>query len=870
MIKRIVSVILSVNFMLLSLISSIGSPAKKLRILVPKDFELCVGEGRTLDFIFKHKEDTGEISWSASPSNVAVIDARGRVTATGVGKATITAVSGRLSDSITLTVAHEPTKTENSIKVKNYGRKAVAEVDNLQKIVTRFPKGSAEVPEFVSTASDYAEHNQAVTADGALWEITDYGVLRTYNDAPTKRDCEQRFMGDRYFYSADTTDGKVLAIFPDGENGIWTVMSDGYTHISMEKISGRDKATAMSAVTQEHVARHGMVSDAVNYNGQWRTFDNDNDGLWTAMYGAGELMRYAVLRDDPNASAAQIEQARQVATRTAEAILMLHFISMREGTVEAYVRRHHNGSIPGEQTDRWLSAEALENGGNGTLLIPPKSPATLFNLGFLGYSLTGSDKILMNEGYYNLLDPASWSNPADPENAGVEYARQTRRLKGFVARTYFLEDESNSVHGNIYWRVNADKTATGASDKGEDSQSYLLNNENLRGYVTDASGEIPDRLWNSLIGTGYTVDDIVYKGDTSADELVGHMFIFKLIYDILGPEDPELKEMLITAADNLAGHLADNNHMLVDGSGQPTTWSDFSRTSFCASSAIPMAPLHALVVLSIFKTASYITGFQKWENEYRMLALDPAYKYAEVAAQYAERIQATLAYLVGKEASPYLVPVVNLISAGNFLDTVKRLAINHSDEEMAMLAFYVLFQLEGDKTLLSYYCSSLEDWWASMKYSENPLWYYIYQLAYPNKTVKDAYGNDILKTAAWSLSRHPVDTVRYRASNKNRDDIAALDISSLDIDVKSTLSYKLKNGVTLPELTEESSILDIAKYLFFASRLDWAVAAPDERSLHKYNNCSFWLESHYNPWALEPSTTYTLPYWMGLYHGMLK
>ena len=57
-----------------------------------------------------------------------------------------------------------------------------------------------------------------------MWEITDYGVLRTDENAENERDIEQRFMGDRYFYSADTTDGKVLAIFSDGENGIWTVI----------------------------------------------------------------------------------------------------------------------------------------------------------------------------------------------------------------------------------------------------------------------------------------------------------------------------------------------------------------------------------------------------------------------------------------------------------------------------------------------------------------------------------------------------------------------------------------------------------------------------------------------------------------------
>lgn len=870
MFNRVISLLISLILMLVSLISSLGSPAKELRILVPEDFELGMGDSRTLSYIFKNKEQTGEVFWSVSPDGVAVIDARGRITATGIGQATVTAVSGGLSDSVTLTVPEEPTKIENTPLIKNYGGSAVKEVNNLQKIVTRYAKGSPDVPAGVSSVSDYTNCQHAVTADGAVWTVTDYGVLRVDENAPTKRDCEQRFMGDRYFYSADTTDGRVLAIFPDGGNGIWTVMANGFTHISMVEMSATEKAETMSDNTQEFVERRGMVASSNYINNEWRPREDDNDGLWTAMYAAGELMRYAVLRDDPNASAAQIEHARQIATRAAEAILMLHFISMRTGTTDAYIRRQLNGDFPGEDKDRWLSADALEAGGNSAVYIPSKSPAVLFNSGYLRHSLTGSEEVLMNDGYYCALDMNSWSNPRDSANNGVEYAKQTRLVKGFVARTYSLRDENNSIHGNIYWSVNADKTATGVSAKPEGNESYLINNENLRGVVVDASGNVPERLWDSLIGSGYTAEDIVYKGDTSADELIGHTFIFKLIYDILAPQDPELKEILVTAADNLAGHLADNEHMLVDGSGQPTTWSNFSRASFCTSSAIALAPLHALVALNVFKVASYITGYQKWENEYRMLALDPAYEYAHVAAQYSERMQAAVSYTVGKETSPYLAAAVNLLSISRVMETFKRVVVNYSDEEMAMLAFYVLFQLESDGNLLSYYRLALDDWWVSMKYSENPLWYYIYQLAYPDKTVTDAYGNDILETAAWSLSRHPVETIRYLASNKKRDDIAALDFSTLGLDVNTTLSFNITEGLELPELTADFEAKDILKYLLYVSQLDWAVAAPDERAFHKYNNSSFWLDSHYNPRELESSTTYTLPYWLGMYHGMLK
>ena len=36
-----------------------------------------------------------------------------------------------------------------------------------------------------------------------------------------------------------------------------------------------------------------------------------------------------------------------------------------------------------------------------------------------------------------------------------------------------------------------------------------------------------------------SINQIVYKGDTSTDEMIGHLFLYKLAYDILGPRTPK-------------------------------------------------------------------------------------------------------------------------------------------------------------------------------------------------------------------------------------------------------------------------------------------------------------------------------------------
>ena len=139
--------------------------------------------------------------------------------------------------------------------------------------------------------------------------------------------------------------------------------------------------------------------------------------------------------------------------------------------------------------------------------------------------------------------------------------------------------------------------------------------------------------------------------------------------------------------DRLAQHITDNNYMMVDGSGQPGTWSKFNRAFFYNSSQLGGAPLTAAVALSLFKVAHYVTGYEKWNNEYMMAALDPAYEYAKIMAQYAQQCYMVLQLTVEREFS-------NFIDNPKFINSVKsqlkfgsplaemltRLFLNYSDE----------------------------------------------------------------------------------------------------------------------------------------------------------------------------------------------
>lgn len=844
----------------------------KIRLVVPENWELEIGDSRSVECTFSSSIKNRMLTWTASPKSVATVDEWGRVTAVSEGKATITATTHEgYTSSVELNVVRESTKSADAGKIKshNYAGKAIAENEVLQKVVTRFAASdAANVPANVKDANGYAAAQKVKTSDGATWEITNYGVLRTDKNAANKRDAEMRFMGDRYFYSPDTGDGKVLAIFDDGANGIWTAMAEGYTHIAMTVMNGTEKAAIMSKETQDNVARRGMVSNAyLQGNGTWKPVESDNDGLWTSMYGAGELMRYAVLRDDPNATPKEIEAARQTAYSATEAVLLLTYISMRTGTVESYVRAQRSGTVADLNPGKWFGEEALVKGGDYSQNIPEESPAAAFQKMYNQYVLTGIRSFMLKqEDNIKVMSPSSWTVPS--QNPDTDYAKRTRLLEGFWARTYSLAEEHNRPDGYIHWKHNGDGTATGVSEKPQTSDGYLLNGENLRGLTVDASGEIPERLWNDLLGSNVKLSDITYKGDTSADEIIGHVFLYKLAYDILGEEDEEIKELIVNTVDKFAQHITDNGYALCDGSGQPTTWSKFNRPYFDNGQNLGSGSLSSAVCLSVLKLAAYVTGDQKWEDEYRMAALDPAFEYAKVMTQHWERYQMAI-LAMANSVTPILGFILRPLMNTKLFRLVYRLALNYSDEEMAMLAYYVLFQLEDDEELLGYYRDGLEDWWYSISHSENPLWYYIYQLAYPEKAQKDVYGNNLLEIASWSLSRHPLDLRKYLASNPNRDDVALIDFAVAGVDGTAVISYD-PNYKRPWFYDNDNGIIQIVGVVLSGANLKWKVPAPDERELHKFNGSTYRLGEGTENWAMEGSTTYTLPYWMGRYHGMLE
>jgi hypothetical protein len=204
--------------------------------------------------------------------------------------------------------------------------------NRFQKVVKQFSFGSMEIPVEVMSEAKYIEkqiNDQPpvenlrifnVEKSGALWLGGVYGAARFDPNAENLWDRWQYFYGQRWLQ-----DNVVLNIHVEEkeiERNVWIRTKTGVSKISWMKMTLEEKAehydqkiearhVRFGFVAKSHLKEPGNVLSNVN-------IDNDNDGLWTAMYMAAQVYRFAVTGSD---------DARKKAKRSLRALIRLEKIT---------------------------------------------------------------------------------------------------------------------------------------------------------------------------------------------------------------------------------------------------------------------------------------------------------------------------------------------------------------------------------------------------------------------------------------------------------------------------------------------------------------------------------------------------------------
>ncbi|PYL00909.1 MAG: hypothetical protein DME19_03485 [Verrucomicrobia bacterium] len=220
-----------------------------------------------------------------------------------------------------------------------------------------------------------------------------------------------------------------------------------------------------------------------------------------------------------------------------------------------------------------------------------------------------------------------------------------------------------------------------------------------------------------------------WKGDTSSDELVGHYFAYAACFDLVAGDQE--KEAIRKVVARITDYLIKNDYDLIDVTGKPTRWGEYSERFFQTEEGRYEAPLRSLELLSFLKTACHITGDQKYAASYR----------DRIQRDYAGHVRYYRRWPGGGE-------------------------VNFSDDELAYLSYQPLLKYEKNPGLRKIYLGSLRFTWSQVRPDMNPLWNYI-SIASGGGRMTRA----VREESQRALERIPMDMIEWAVRNSHRIDV---------------------------------------------------------------------------------------------------
>ena len=282
----------------------------------------------------------------------------------------------------------------------------------------------------------------------------------------------------------------------------------------------------------------------------------------------------------------------------------------------------------------------------------------------------------------------------------LKYLHEVTGTKGFFARSIVP----------INWiRVN-------------DANTIFTNKQLADELVKDPRYKPVEKRWRRSADGKW-----LWKGDTSSDEMDGHMMGYFYYYEYAAGKDE--KVLIRDHVKKIIDHLIETRYNLIDIDGMPARWSVWSpdqlnRDPDWASER----SINSLELLAFLKFAGHLTGDEKYEKEYR--------------------------YLINKEG--YLGNISQLNSKNPAWQI-------YFDRTLEGYLFPILLRYEKDPKLKEFFTKLIDEWIANQPAGEN----LINNLSYAISTGKKV---NIRQTIEF-LKDTPLDLVDWTIDHTLREDV---------------------------------------------------------------------------------------------------
>lgn len=284
-----------------------------------------------------------------------------------------------------------------------------------------------------------------------------------------------------------------------------------------------------------------------------------------------------------------------------------------------------------------------------------------------------------------------------------------------------------------------------------------------------------------------------WKGDTSSDEADGHYFAYALYYELAA--DEEEKEIIRQYVRRITDHIIQHDWFLVDVDGKPTTWGKWNPKVFKETVWGQTARgLNSLEILSFLSTTYHITGDETYLKAKEQLK-------REGYDDYIKKVKVT--------TNPRFV--------------------NHSDDELAAVAYQPFFMFEKDEQLLQAAGRGFKRWCKAELPEKSPWFNFLCCRYAGDESLCEVAG------AVETLQEMPLHTLNWHVKNSHRADV--------DID-------------PIPDRFEDlqlTHVLPISERCF----LRW------NGNPYRPDGCGDGSEEG-------DGVHFLLPYWMGRYFGLIE
>jgi hypothetical protein len=300
-----------------------------------------------------------------------------------------------------------------------------------------------------------------------------------------------------------------------------------------------------------------------------------------------------------------------------------------------------------------------------------------------------------------------------------------------------------------------------------------------------------------------------WKGDTSSDEVDGHYFAYSIYYNVAADE-AEKKE-IGQYLERITDHIIDHGLNYVGPPGVPTTWGVWAPDKLNHDLRRQGdRGLNSLEILSFLEVAQHAAGKPR---------------YAETQRELVEQHSYAANTVFQKHAWPFE-------------------RVNHSDDELAFLAYYPLLIHERDPELRRFYLASIRRTWEAERPERSPLFNLIYAAALQASTWADpskrpdsalVEPDEYDRDACLEWFRDvPADTTDWTIRNSGRGDIGPLSTNRFG---------RLSSHTVLP---------------------------VSERHVMRWNGDPYLLDGGSDGHSRDDGAAILLPYWMGRYHRFIE